>query len=163
MRSTVDSELGGSGRTTRMPADCMPRVSPPFDCPASSASISRSAIDALAVLVGRGHRLHHLLARQRVALHGEILAGDVAGIAAEVNGIVRVGVAVDHALAGVDRRSALGVDDRHLPRVAAGIFVGDVLHDLGRAQPLLQQRDGLRTVERLADACVATAPTPGTA
>ena len=47
MRSTVESELAGSGFITRMPADCMPRVSPPFACPASSASISRSAIEPL--------------------------------------------------------------------------------------------------------------------
>ena len=47
MRSTVESDPGGIGFTTRMPADCIPRVSPPFDWPASSASINRSAIDPL--------------------------------------------------------------------------------------------------------------------
>ena len=110
-----------------MPADCMPRVSPPFDWPASSASISRSAIEPLPLLVGVGHRLDDRVARQRVALRREVAAGDVAGVAAEVHRSFGIGVAIDDALAGVDGRSALRVDHRDLPRVAAGIFVGDRL------------------------------------
>ena len=68
------------------------------------------------------------------------------GVAAKVHGILWIGVAIDHALAGVDRRPALGVDDRHLTRVAAGIVVGDLLDDLGGTQALLEQRHGFGSV-----------------
>src|SRR6185436_17944452 len=81
-----------------------------------------------------------------VALRGEVLAGHVAGVAAKVNWIFRIGVAIDDALAGVDRGSALGIDDGDLPRVATGILVGDSLDDLGGRQPLFEQRDGLGSV-----------------
>src|SRR5262249_36498196 len=94
---------------------------------------------ALAVRVGRGHRLHDLLADERVALNGEIRAGDMAGVSAQVHWIVRIEVAVDHALARVDRRTSFRVDDAHLTRVASWILVGDSLDDFGRRQPLLEQ------------------------
>ena len=101
---------------------------------------------ALAVLIRRGHGLDHLFARQRVALRGEVGTRDVSGVAAEVHEVLGIGIAVDHALAGVDGGPALRVDHRHLPGVAAGIFVGDPLDDLRGRQSLLEQGDGLRTV-----------------
>jgi hypothetical protein len=100
----------------------------------------------LAGLVGGGHGLEDVLARQRVALDRKAPAGDVAGVTAEMNEIRRIGIAVDHAFAGVHRRSTFGVDDRHLARVPSRVLVGDALDDLLRRESLLEERDGLGSV-----------------
>ncbi len=87
---------------------------------------------AFAAAIRRCHRLDDRRARERVALRGEVFAGDVPGIAAEMHEILGIGIAIDDALAGVDRGSPFGIDHRHLACIAAGIFVGDALHHLGR-------------------------------
>ena len=67
---------------------------------------------ALAVAIGRGHRFDDRGARERVALRGEVVAGDVAGVSAEVHEILGIGVAIDDALAGVDGGAALAYRSR---------------------------------------------------
>src|SRR5262249_19993068 len=99
-----------------------------------------------AVLVRVGHRLYDRFAGERVALHRKIAPGDVTGPGAEMHLVGRIRIAVDDPLAGVDRRSALGVDHPDLPRVAARILVGDPFHHFRRTQPLLEQRDRLWSV-----------------
>ena len=128
--------------TTRMPADCMPRVAA-LQWP---ASVRHQALGhRSSALVGVGHRLDDRLAGQCCPAP-EASSRDVAGVAAEVHRVGRVVIAIDHTLAGVHRRASLRVDHRHLPGVAARILVGDPLHDLGGAQALLEQRDRLRSV-----------------
>ena len=73
-------------------------------------------------------------------------SGDVTGPGTEVDLVRRISIAVDDPLAGVDRRSALGVDHPELPRVAARILVGDPFHHFRWSQPLLEQRDRLWSV-----------------
>ena len=99
------------------------------------------------VLVGARHVLQHVFAGERIALDREILAGDVAGVAAEVNEILRVEIPVDHVLAGIDGGAPFRVDHRELPGVAARILVGQLLDDLRGTQSLLQQLDRFRAVE----------------
>ena len=101
---------------------------------------------ALAAAIGGRHGLDDGGTGERVALRGEVFAGDVAGVTAKMNEILRIGIAIDDALAGVDGRAAFGVDHGDLARVAAGILVGDAFDHFGRRQPLLEQRDRLGTV-----------------
>jgi hypothetical protein len=57
-----------------------------------------------------------------------------------------VGVAIDHAAAGVDRGSSLRIDHRDLPCVAARVFVGDALDHFVDWKTLFEQRDGFRPI-----------------
>ena len=102
---------------------------------------------ALRRLVGPGHGLDHGRARQRVALCREVEPADMPGVIPQMHGVFGIVVAADDAPPGVDGRPSPGVDDRHLPRIAPPIFVGDALDDVLWRETLLEQRDGLWSVE----------------